>query len=57
MNETLDANQKRWEQLTLEREKSAFYDLQGFETSKDRLRSIELSELGCCMTPLFFVAS
>ena len=45
MNEYLQANQKRWDQLTIEHEKSAFYDLTGFRAGKDRLRSIELSEL------------
>jgi SAM-dependent methyltransferase len=46
MNEYLEANQRRWDQLTTEHEKSAFYDLAGFKAGKDRLRSIELSELG-----------
>lgn len=46
MNEYLQANQKRWDQLTIEHEKSSFYDLAGFKAGKDRLRSIELSELG-----------
>jgi hypothetical protein len=46
MNKYLQANQSRWDQLTLEHEKSAFYDLRGFRVGKDRLRSIELSELG-----------
>ena len=46
MDEYLQANQKRWDQLTNEHEKSAFYDLEGFKAGKDRLRSIELSELG-----------
>lgn len=46
MNEYLKANRKRWEQLTIEHEKSEFYDLEGFKKGKDRLRSIELSELG-----------
>ena len=31
---------------TIEHEKSPFYDLEGFKLGKDRLRSIELSELG-----------
>jgi len=46
MNEYLHANQKRWDQLTIEHEKSEFYDLEGFKKGKDRLRSIELTELG-----------
>jgi SAM-dependent methyltransferase len=46
MNEHLQANQKRWDQLTIEHESSPFYDLEGFKAGKDRLRSIELSELG-----------
>ena len=43
MNEYLRANQKRWDQLTIEHEKSEFYDLEGFKKGKDRLRSIELN--------------
>ena len=46
MKEYLEANQRRWDQLTIEHKDSAFYDLQGFKAGKDRLRSIELSELG-----------
>jgi SAM-dependent methyltransferase len=46
MNEYLQANQKRWDQLADEHERSAFYDLAGFKAGKDRLRSIELAELG-----------
>lgn len=46
MEDYLKANQKRWDQLTLEHKDSAFYDLDGFKAGKDRLRSIELSELG-----------
>jgi SAM-dependent methyltransferase len=46
MNEYLQANQKRWDQLTTEHETSAFYDVAGFRAGKDRLRSIELTELG-----------
>lgn len=45
-NEYLAANQRRWEQLTSEHEKSPFYDLAGFKAGKDRLRSIEVTELG-----------
>ena len=46
MDEYLQANQQLWDQWTGEHEKSTFYDLAGFRAGKDRLRSIELSELG-----------
>lgn len=46
MDVYLKANQKRWDQLTLEHENSKYYDLTGFKAGKDRLRSIELEELG-----------
>lgn len=46
MDEFLKANQRRWDQLTTEHAESSFYDLEGFKAGKDRLRSIELSELG-----------
>ena len=46
MEDYLKANQERWNQLTLEHETSPFYDLAGFKAGNDRLRSIELSELG-----------
>jgi SAM-dependent methyltransferase len=46
MDEYRQANQKLWDQWTIEHEKSPFYDLAGFRAGKDRLRSIELSELG-----------
>jgi SAM-dependent methyltransferase len=46
MNEYLNANQRRWDQLVIEHENSAFYDLAGFKRGNDRLRSIELEELG-----------
>ena len=46
MDEYLQANQRLWDQWTTEHEKSPFYDLAGFRAGKDRLRSIELSELG-----------
>lgn len=46
MEEYLQANQRRWGELTIEHKDSAFYDLAGFKAGKDRLRSIELSELG-----------
>lgn len=46
MDEYLQANRNLWDQWTGEHEKSAFYDLDGFRAGKDRLHSIELSELG-----------
>jgi SAM-dependent methyltransferase len=46
VDDYLQANQRLWDQWTLEHEKSPFYDLAGFKAGKDRLRSIELSELG-----------
>lgn len=46
VNEYLQANQRRWDQLTAEHETSTFYDLAGFKAGKERLRSIELAELG-----------
>lgn len=46
MDNYLKANQKRWDRLAAEHEQSPFYDLEGFKAGKDRLRSIELSELG-----------
>ena len=46
MKKYLEANQKRWDELTHEHKDSPFYDLDGFKAGKDRLRSIEVSELG-----------
>jgi SAM-dependent methyltransferase len=46
MDEFLEANKNLWDQWTGEHQKSPFYDLAGFKAGKDRLRSIELSELG-----------
>ena len=46
MDEYLHANRKLWDHWTTEHEQSPFYDLAGFKAGKDRLRSIELSELG-----------
>ena len=40
------ANQKLWDSWTHEHEQSPFYDVAGFRAGKDRLRSIELAELG-----------
>ena len=46
MDEYLKANQKLWNEWTGEHEKSPFYDLEGFKAGKERLRSIELEEVG-----------
>ena len=46
MDEHLQANRQLWDQWTIEHERSPFYDVAGFKSGKDRLRSIELSELG-----------
>jgi SAM-dependent methyltransferase len=46
MDEYLQANRNLWDQWTIEHEGSSFYDVEGFKAGKDRLRSIELSELG-----------
>ncbi len=46
MNKYLQANRNRWDQLVQEHAQSEFYDLEGFKAGKDRLRSIELDELG-----------
>lgn len=46
MDEYLQANQEHWDRWTREHEVSPFYDLAGFKAGKDRLRSIELNELG-----------
>jgi SAM-dependent methyltransferase len=46
MDEYLIANQRLWDQWTSEHEQSPFYDLSGFKQGNDRLRSIELTELG-----------
>lgn len=42
----MHANQRLWDQWTVEHEASPFYDLEGFRAGRDRLRSIELTELG-----------
>ncbi len=42
----LQANKNLWDHWTIEHEQSPFYDVAGFKAGKDRLRSIELSELG-----------
>ena len=46
MDEYFQANRESWDQLTLLHEDAPFYDLEGFRQGKDRLRSIELDELG-----------
>src|SRR5574342_646652 len=45
MDEYLQANKELWDRWTIEHERSPFYDVAGFKAGKDRLRSIELSEL------------
>lgn len=42
----LEANRRRWDALVEAHARSAFYDLEGFRRGGDRLRSIELEELG-----------
>lgn len=46
MDEYLKANQKLWNEWTAEHENSPFYDVQGFKQGKERLKSIELEEVG-----------
>lgn len=46
MEEYFQANQEDWDRLTILHEQAPFYDLEGFKQGKDRLRSIELTELG-----------
>ncbi|MGE5463951.1 MAG: class I SAM-dependent methyltransferase, partial [Syntrophothermus sp.] len=46
MDEYLQANQKLWNEWTEEHEKSPFYDVEGFKAGKERLKSIELEEVG-----------
>jgi len=46
MDEFLKANQKLWNEWTGEHEKSPFYDVEGFKAGKERLKSIELEEVG-----------
>ena len=46
MDEFLKANQKLWNEWTGEHEKSPFYNLEGFKSGKERLKSIELEEVG-----------
>jgi SAM-dependent methyltransferase len=46
MDNYLEANRQLWDNWTHEHENSPFYDLAAFRAGKDRLRSIELQELG-----------
>lgn len=46
MDEYLSANQKLWNEWTAEHEHSPFYDVEGFKSGKERLKSIELEEVG-----------
>ena len=46
MDEYLKANQELWNEWTAEHEKSPFYDLEGFKAGRERLKSIELEEVG-----------
>ncbi|HEY5983700.1 MAG TPA: class I SAM-dependent methyltransferase [Anaerolineales bacterium] len=46
MDSFLQANRNLWDQWTHEHEASPFYDVAGFKAGRDRLRSIELTELG-----------
>jgi SAM-dependent methyltransferase len=46
MDEFLNANQKLWNEWTNEHEKSPFYDVEGFKAGKERLKIIELEEIG-----------
>lgn len=46
MDEYLKANQNLWNAWTEEHEKSPFYNLEGFKAGQERLKSIELKEVG-----------
>ena len=46
MDEYLMANQKLWNEWTAEHENSPFYNVGGFKAGKERLKSIELEEVG-----------
>jgi SAM-dependent methyltransferase len=46
MDEYLHANQKLWNEWTAEHENSPFYDVEGFKNGQERLKSIELEEVG-----------
>ena len=46
MDEFLKANQTLWNEWTTEHEKSPFYNVEGFKAGKERLKIIELGEVG-----------
>lgn len=46
MDEYLRANQNLWDEWTGEHERSPFYNLEGFKAGQERLKSIELEEVG-----------
>ena len=46
MDDFMRANRALWDHWTDEHEGSPFYDLAGFKAGKDRLHSVELSEVG-----------
>ncbi len=46
MEQYFQANRKDWDQKTHLHKDAPFYDLAGFKAGKDRLRSIELEEVG-----------
>lgn len=46
MSDYLQANQTLWDHWTLEHAKSSAYNVAGFKMGKERLRPIELAELG-----------
>ncbi|MFT3890557.1 MAG: class I SAM-dependent methyltransferase [Anaerolineales bacterium] len=46
MDEFLRANQTLWNEWTAEHEKSPFYKVEEFKAGKERLKSIELEEVG-----------
>jgi len=46
MDKYLQANQKLWNEWTAQHENSPFYDVAGFKAGKERLKSIELEEVG-----------
>jgi SAM-dependent methyltransferase len=46
MEQYFQANKEDWDQKTELHENAPFYNLEGFKQGKDRLRSIELEELG-----------
>jgi len=46
MDEYSRANQNLWNEWTGEHENSPFYDLEGFRAGRERLKSIELEEVG-----------